>query len=89
MSLTAELDTELAAIERSWGHDAARLLALLREHQDDEGVTVGDMREEGIEAPAQEVYMLQLAGYVIDRRPAPRRGDICSYRLRGNRGRAA
>jgi hypothetical protein len=68
---------------RACGHDAARLLALLR--QDRNGaVSVAAMREQGIKAPAQAIYTLQLAGYVIDRVPADAHGRRSpAYRLRG------
>lgn len=54
------------ALQRGWGRDAARLLALLRQERP-RGVTVEMMRQRGIEAPAQAIYTLQLAGYTIDR----------------------
>ncbi|HTP18467.1 MAG TPA: helix-turn-helix domain-containing protein [Solirubrobacteraceae bacterium] len=53
-------------LQRAWGRDAARLLALLRK-EPWSGVTVEAMREQGINAPAQAIYTLQLAGYTIDR----------------------
>jgi len=68
--------------ESSWRRDAARLLALL-ETQPHDAVTIATMREHGIETPAQVIYALQLAGYEIDRAPAP--GNPCGpsgYRLR-------
>ena len=46
-------------------------------------MTIATMREHGIETPAQVIYALQLAGYDIDRAPAP--GNPCGplgYRLR-------
>jgi hypothetical protein len=46
-------------------------------------MTTADMRERGIETPAQMIYGLQLAGYDIERVPIHRnpRGPV-GYRLR-------
>ena len=68
--------------ESGWDRDAARLLALLEENPVD-AVTIAGMREHGIETPAQVIYALQLAGYDIERAPAPGnpRGRL-GYRLR-------
>ena len=72
-----------AALDSAWGRDAARLLALLRQDRH-AGVTVAAMRERGIEAPAQAIYTLQLAGYAIDRVYAAVNGRTSSaHRLRG------
>ncbi len=49
-------------------HEAARLLALLL-RDGDAGLTVFEIQERGIEAPAQALYALQLAGYEIERTP--------------------
>lgn len=74
--------TDQTALESAWGPDAARLLALL-EHDRYSGVTVAALRERGIEAPAQVIYALQLAGYAIDRVPSSLNGPRASaYRLR-------
>jgi hypothetical protein len=74
--------TEQAPLDNAWGRDAARLLALLR--HDRGGATAAAMRERGIEAPAQAIYTLQLAGYVIDRVPgAAGERRSSAYRLRG------
>jgi hypothetical protein len=74
---------EQATFDGAWGREAARLLALLRQDRRG-GVTVAAMRERGIEAPAQAIYTLQLAGYTIDRVPAAVNGRRSSaYRLRG------
>jgi hypothetical protein len=71
------------ALESAWGRDAARLLALFK-RGGASGVSVVEMRQRGIEAPAQAIYTLQLAGYVIDRVPAPWSGGKAPvYRLRG------
>ena len=61
---------------------AARLLALLEANPGD-ALTIADMRERGIAAPAQVIYALQLAGYDIDRAPihGNSRGPL-GYRLR-------
>ena len=62
--------------------DRTRLLTLLGA----DGVggrTIGELRERGIQAPAQAIYELQLAGYEIDRVSVPRsdgRPSVC-YRL--------
>ena len=66
----------------SWDPDATRLLALLEANPDD-AMTVADIRERGIAAPAQMIYALQLAGYDIDRAPihGNSRGPL-GYRLR-------
>jgi len=50
--------------------DAARLLALLQNHQHDT-LTIAAIRAHGITTPAQTIYTLQLAGYDIDRAPPP------------------
>ena len=55
--------TEPQSIE---DRDLARLLALLEADQAG-ALTIADLRERGLKAPAQAVYELQLAGYVIDR----------------------
>jgi hypothetical protein len=69
-------------IDSAWGREAARLLALLK-HNRDGGVTVAAMREHGIGGPAQAIYTLQLAGYVIDRVPGDPTGRKApTYRLR-------
>ncbi len=45
-------------------------------------LTVGELREHGISAPAQTIYELQLAGYEIDRVPVRHDGHCDSgYRL--------
>lgn len=49
-------------------HAAARLLALLL-RDGDAGLTIAQIHERGIEAPAQALYALQLAGYEIERTP--------------------
>lgn len=47
-------------------------------------MTVAALRERGIDAPAQAIYTLQLAGYAIDRLPGYANGRAASvYRLRG------
>ena len=49
----------------SWGRTRCGLLALL---QDNSGaLTVGELRERGIDAAAQAIYTLELAGYQVDR----------------------
>jgi hypothetical protein len=68
------------ALESAWGRDAARLLAALK-RGGASGVSVAEMRERGIEAPAQAIYTLQLAGYGIDRTPTPTDGGAPVYRL--------
>jgi hypothetical protein len=62
--------------------DAQRVLALLRERE----LTACTLREQGIQAPAQAIYALQLAGYTIDgpRRHRPNGGRSRRYRLRGS-----
>jgi hypothetical protein len=46
--------------------DSGRVLTLLQADQS-AGLTIGALRERGVEAPAQAIYSLQLAGYEIDR----------------------
>ena len=78
-STTNEL-TERRSVE---GHDAARVLTLLR--ADDSGaVTMAALREHGVRAPAQAIYELQLDGYEIDRVPCESRDrhTTIGYRLR-------
>jgi hypothetical protein len=62
--------------------DSHRVLALLRERE----LTASALREQGIQAPAQAIYALQLAGYTIDSVATHhRRGDRSRrYRLRGS-----
>jgi hypothetical protein len=43
-----------------------RLLALF-ERREGDALPVSSLREEGIQAPAQAIYELQLAGYIVDR----------------------
>ncbi len=68
---------------RPGDRDLARLLVLL---EDDCGspLTINELRERGIETPAQAIYILQLTGYQIDRIPIPRPNGPCAhgYRLR-------
>jgi hypothetical protein len=63
--------------------DLARVLALLENDQAG-GLTIADLGERGVPAPAQAVYMLQLAGYDIDRvhREHPDGHRTLAYRLR-------
>jgi hypothetical protein len=70
--------------ENAWDRDAARLLALL-ENNPDHAVPIAAMHERGIDTPAQVIYALQLAGYDIDRAPAPGNPDgPLGYRLRSD-----
>jgi hypothetical protein len=79
-------DADQTALERAWGREAARLLALLREKRHS-GVTVETMRQRGIDAPAQAIYTLQLAGYTIDRVSGSASGHRTPmFRLRGGQG---
>jgi hypothetical protein len=48
------------------GRELARALALL-EGNDSRTVTLAALRERGVNAPAQAIYDLQLAGHTIDR----------------------
>lgn len=61
--------------------DPARVLALLRERE----LTAFALRDQGVEAPAQAIYALQLACYTIDRVPSqhPNGDRSRRYRLRG------
>jgi hypothetical protein len=61
---TSEPDSPPRPVDR----DVARLLALL-EDQCAEAVTITELRERGIAAPAQAIYTLQLTGYEVDRVP--------------------
>jgi hypothetical protein len=62
-----------------------RLLALLESDQTG-GLTVAALREQGIRAPGQAVYALQLAGHRIDRVNCEGSDGQTSlgYRLRGS-----
>ena len=64
--------------------DLARLLAL-PEANTTGGVTIAALREAGMDAPAQAVYELQLAGYEVERvrSPHPTGHTTFGYRLRG------
>jgi len=53
------------ALEPPLDHTTARLLAML--HDRSGALTIATMRERGIQAPAQRIYTLQLAGYEIER----------------------
>ena len=71
------------------GADAARLLELLEllEQDGHDPVSIAELRERGISAPAHAIYMLQLAGYPV---ASVRRGDQPgrrAYRLRAARAR--
>ena len=46
----------------------ARLLALLKAHRH-RGLSIAELQDRGISAPAHAIYMLQLAGYEVG--PAP------------------
>jgi len=76
-------------MESSWGREDARLLAMLR-REGRAGITVQAMRDAGVEAPGQAIYMLQLRGYDIDRvsaephgRPTPVYRLAASSRVSG------
>jgi hypothetical protein len=64
--------------------ELARALALL-ESDPAGSVTLAALREQGVKAPAQAVYDLQIAGYAIDRVTSRHAGGQTSpgYRLRG------
>jgi hypothetical protein len=78
-STTNEL-TERRSVE---GHDAARVLTLLSA-DDSAVVTMAALREDGVRAPAQAIYELELDGYEIDRVPCASsdRNATIGYRLR-------
>lgn len=62
--------------------DVARLVALLGSDPS-RAMTIAELREHGIEAPAQAIYELQLAGWQVDRVPVTQ-GDgagASGYRL--------
>ena len=63
--------------------EAARLLALL-EDEGTEVVTIEHMRGRGIQAPAQAIYTLQLAGFQVDRVAVEHQSghQVIGYRLR-------
>lgn len=65
----------------TWDFGAGRLLELLSDSQ--AVVTLEQVRASGIEMPAQAIYTLQLAGYLIDRVPAGNRpgAHTAGYRL--------
>jgi hypothetical protein len=58
--------TDQTVLQSMGDRDLARLLALL-EADPAGALTIADLRERGLKAPAQAVYELQLAGYEIDR----------------------
>ena len=68
--------------------DVSRTLGLLEASQTG-ALTIAALRERGVVAPAQAVYMLHLAGYEIDRVPCenPRGNRSLGYRLRSASGR--
>ena len=72
--------TEPRSVE---GHDAARVLTLLVA-DDNRALTMAALREQGVQAPAQAIYELQLDGYKIDRVPCENsdRHTTIGYRLR-------
>lgn len=62
------------------GHETMRVLDLLGESD----TTISELHQHGIGAPAQAIYELQLAGYMIDRVPVHTNGSTTyGYRLRG------
>ena len=75
--------TDQARSQSVVDRDLARVLALLENDQAC-GLTIADFGERGVPAPAQAVYMLQLAGYDIDRvhREHPDGHRTLAYRLR-------
>jgi len=82
--------TETGDLLRLRDRDVARLLALL---EDDcaEAVTISELRERGIEAPAQAIYTLRLTGYQIERVPIrrPNGRNTAGYRLRPQASRSS
>lgn len=63
--------------------DRARLLQLLDAAEGD-ALTIGDLRERGIQMPGQAIYELELDGYPVERvrpRGSARRGRVLGYRL--------
>ena len=70
--------------------DVARVLGLLADDRA-EAVTMTELRERGIEAPAQAIYTLQLTGYQIDRVPihGPNGRRTTGYRMRSPLPRAS
>lgn len=85
MSIAARKRAAQPLLEPPADHAAARLLALL--HNGNGGLTIAAMRERGIEAPAQAIYALQLAGYEIARVPIwrPDGHRLIGYRLGSRR----
>lgn len=67
----------------SWGYGAARLLELFDGGRTE--LTLEQARVRGVDMPAQAIYALQLAGYVIDRVPiqGSADGQVTAYRLHG------
>jgi hypothetical protein len=63
--------------------DRARLLQLL-DAADGDTLTIGDLRERGIQMPGQAIYELELDGYPVERvhlRVSAHRGAVLGYRL--------
>jgi hypothetical protein len=63
--------------------DCARLLHVLDAAEGD-GLTIGDLRERGIQMPGQAIYELELDGYPVERvrpRGSARRCRVLGYRL--------
>ncbi|MDQ6774830.1 MAG: hypothetical protein M3071_01115 [Actinomycetota bacterium] len=63
--------------------DRARLLHALDAAEGD-ALTIGDLRERGIEMPGQAIYELEVDGYPVERvsrRSSERRGRVLGCRL--------
>jgi hypothetical protein len=73
--------TEQTHPQSEGARELARVLALLEGDQTG-SITVAALRERGVKAPGQAVYILQLAGYAIDR---VSRTDLGGHRTLGYR----
>jgi hypothetical protein len=69
------------AVSARRDRDIQRVLTLLAEGE----LTVSALRDQGVQAPAQAIYTLQLGGYTIDRVPIqhPNGESSGRYRLCG------
>jgi hypothetical protein len=90
MAYQAAIPTSNVEPQSEGERELAGVLALLEGDQTG-SVTLAALRERGVNAPAQAVYTLQLAGYAIDRVSCTDRGGhrTLGYRLRDSPAPAA
>lgn len=81
-----EIDRRLAGLDGGAGVDRSRLLRLLGNR--DHPLTIGELRELGVERPGEAIYELELEGYPVERVRRHRSsgaGRSVSYRLEAPR----